>query len=135
MAEKGIPSLIAWAFGKNTRATEPEDPLSTGCRLSSAFHHVRSIPLARLLAFVTGLVDQELLLHNEYLIAANRILRAQLLTVEVLTWQGLITHYVSAVVLGSRSGVIGLKCAGALSAGNPHATCGVARAGNRLRFG
>ena len=33
---------------------------------------------ARLLAFVTGLVNQELLLRNEYLIAENRILRARL---------------------------------------------------------
>ena len=33
---------------------------------------------ARLLAYVTGLVNQELLLQNEYLIAENRILRAHL---------------------------------------------------------
>ena len=33
---------------------------------------------ARLLAFVTGLVHQELLLRNEYLAAENRILRAHL---------------------------------------------------------
>ena len=33
---------------------------------------------ARLLAFVTGLVNQELLLRNEYLGAENRILRARL---------------------------------------------------------
>ena len=33
---------------------------------------------ARLLAYVTGLVNQELLLQNEYLAAENRILRAQL---------------------------------------------------------
>lgn len=32
----------------------------------------------RLLAFVTGLVNQELLLRNEYLTAENRILRARL---------------------------------------------------------
>src|SRR5258708_8337923 len=31
---------------------------------------------ARLLAFVSGLVNQELLLRNEYLAAENRILRA-----------------------------------------------------------
>jgi hypothetical protein len=35
---------------------------------------------ARLLAFVTGLVNQELMLRNEYLIAENRILRDQLPT-------------------------------------------------------
>ena len=33
---------------------------------------------ARLLAYVTGLVNQKLLLQNEYLIAENRIFRAQL---------------------------------------------------------
>src|SRR4051812_20712929 len=33
---------------------------------------------ARLPAYVTGLVNQELLLRNEYLAAENRILRAQL---------------------------------------------------------
>ena len=43
--------------------------------------------------------------------------------------------FVSAVKLGSRSGLIGLinfdvKCAGARSAGNPHATCDAAGAGD-----
>src|SRR5215470_17943169 len=33
---------------------------------------------ARLLAFVTGLVNQELLLRNEYLVAENRILKTHL---------------------------------------------------------
>ena len=33
---------------------------------------------ARLLAYVTGTVDQELLLRNEYLAAENRILKAQI---------------------------------------------------------
>ena len=33
---------------------------------------------ARMLAYVTGTVDQELLLRNEYLAAENRILRAQI---------------------------------------------------------
>ena len=33
---------------------------------------------ARLLAYVTGLVNQKLLLQNEYLAAENRILRAYL---------------------------------------------------------
>ena len=35
-------------------------------------------PWARLLAYVTGLINQELLLKNEYLSAENRILRAHL---------------------------------------------------------
>jgi putative transposase len=34
--------------------------------------------LARILAYVTGTVDQELLARNEYLAAENRILKAQL---------------------------------------------------------
>ena len=38
----------------------------------------KTINWARLLAFVTGLVNQELLLQNEYLGAENRILRARL---------------------------------------------------------
>jgi hypothetical protein len=33
---------------------------------------------ARLLVYVTGLVNQKLLLRNEYLVAENRILRAHL---------------------------------------------------------
>ena len=45
-----------------------------------------------------------------------------------------VPRFVSAVELGSRSGLIGritldMKCAGARSAGNPHATCDVAGAG------
>jgi hypothetical protein len=39
---------------------------------------MRTINWARLLAFVTSLVNQELLLQNEYLAAENRILRARL---------------------------------------------------------
>jgi hypothetical protein len=33
---------------------------------------------ARILAFVTGMVDKELLAQNEYLVAENRILKTQL---------------------------------------------------------
>lgn len=33
---------------------------------------------ARILAYITGSVDQELLLRNEYLAAENRILRAKI---------------------------------------------------------
>ena len=32
----------------------------------------------RMLAYITGTVDQELLLRNEYLVAENRILRTQI---------------------------------------------------------
>ena len=40
---------------------------------------------ARLLAYITGTVDQELILRNEYLAAENRILKAQLKTPLLLT--------------------------------------------------
>ena len=33
---------------------------------------------ARMLAYITGTVDQELLLRNEYLAAENRMLKAQI---------------------------------------------------------
>jgi len=33
---------------------------------------------ARILAYITGTVDEELLLRNEYLAAENRILKAQI---------------------------------------------------------
>jgi hypothetical protein len=36
------------------------------------------MPWARMLAYVTGTVDQELLLRNEYLAAENRVLKAQI---------------------------------------------------------
>jgi len=39
-----------------------------------------SMDWARILAYITGTVDQELLLRNEYLAAENRILKAQLKT-------------------------------------------------------
>src|SRR5258706_10131059 len=52
-------------------------------RLQSRFHEVieyRECKMlwARLLAYVTGTVNQELLLRNEYLAAENRILRGQI---------------------------------------------------------
>ena len=37
---------------------------------------MKNTQVARLLAYVTGLVNQQLLLQNEYLIAENRILRS-----------------------------------------------------------
>ena len=35
------------------------------------------MPWRRMLAYITGTVDQELLLRNEYLAAENRILKAK----------------------------------------------------------
>jgi putative transposase len=39
---------------------------------------MKNMQVARLLAYVTGMVNQQLLLQNEYLIAENRILRSHL---------------------------------------------------------
>ena len=37
---------------------------------------MKNAQVARLLAYVTGMVNRQLLLQNEYLIAKNRILRS-----------------------------------------------------------
>jgi hypothetical protein len=42
---------------------------------------MKKTQVARLLAYVTGMVNQQLLPQNEYLLAENRILRAHLPTV------------------------------------------------------
>jgi hypothetical protein len=39
---------------------------------------MKNTQVARLLAYMTGLVNQQLLLRNEYLITENRILRSHL---------------------------------------------------------
>jgi hypothetical protein len=65
-------------FGENIRRTfqraqpDPAEAYDGTFAMSDRFHW------ARLLAFITGLVNQELLLRNEYLVAENRILRAHL---------------------------------------------------------
>jgi putative transposase len=41
---------------------------------------MKKTQVGRLLAFVTGMVNQQILLQNEYLVAENRILRAHLPT-------------------------------------------------------
>jgi putative transposase len=41
---------------------------------------MKNTQVARLLAFITGMVDQQILLQNEYLATENRILRAHLPT-------------------------------------------------------
>ena len=45
---------------------------------------MKNTQVARLLAYVTGLVNQQLLLQNEYLIAENRILRSHICLREFL---------------------------------------------------
>ena len=60
---------------------------------------------AQLLAYITGTVDQELLLRNEYLAAENRILKAQikgrlLLSQEVKTTLAEIAHRLGPKALG-----------------------------------
>jgi hypothetical protein len=60
-------------YSRDVMAGENAPTLYDECSaMSDRFHW------ARLLAFVTGLVNQELLLRNEYLAAENRILRAHL---------------------------------------------------------
>jgi hypothetical protein len=39
---------------------------------------MKKTQVARLLAYVTGMVNQQLLVQNEYLVAENRILRSHL---------------------------------------------------------
>jgi len=41
---------------------------------------------ARLLAYITGLVNQQLLLQNEYLIAENRIPSGQKMESRLIPW-------------------------------------------------
>ena len=60
---------------------------------------------AQLLAYITGTVDQELLLRNEYLAAENRILKAQikgrlLLSQEEKTTLAEIAHRLGPKALG-----------------------------------
>ena len=47
-----------------------------GALCGSAGKWGRRMEWARILAYITGTVDQELLLRNEYLTAENRILKA-----------------------------------------------------------
>jgi putative transposase len=65
---------------------------------------MKSTQVARLLAYVTGMVNQQLLVRNEYLLAENRILRAHLPTRVLLTDPERST----LAVLGKRLGRRGL---------------------------
>jgi hypothetical protein len=49
---------------------------------------MKNTPVAQLLAYVTGLVNQQLLLQNEYLVAENKILREHVSPVDEGTPQG-----------------------------------------------
>src|ERR1039457_2138003 len=51
---------------------------SCGLVLLRRSHKRNRMVWARMLAYITGTVDQELLLRNEYLAAENRILKAQI---------------------------------------------------------
>ena len=46
---------------------------------------MKHVPVARLLAYISGMVNRQLLLQNEYLIAENQILRSLLPTRVPLT--------------------------------------------------
>ena len=63
---------------------------------------------ARLLAYVTGLVNQELLLQNEYLAAENRILKARLQP----GWRLSDGKRATLTEIGKRLGRKGLQSAG-----------------------
>ena len=67
-----------FAYGQNMSASRPGRSPPKGCRYHERSTMCDRFHWARLLAFVTGLVNQELLLRNEYLIAENRILRSKL---------------------------------------------------------
>ena len=64
--------------GCSTRSPCPLRFQSTRPASRQCAGRARAFHWAHLLAFVTGLVNQELLLRNEYLIAENRILRNKL---------------------------------------------------------
>jgi putative transposase len=66
---------------------------------------MRITQLARLLAYVTGMVNQQLLLQNEYLLAENRILRAHLPC--LLLWTD--PERSTLAVIGKRLGRRGLE--------------------------
>src|SRR5437763_981096 len=56
----------------------------------------------RMLAYITGTVDQELLLRNEYLVAENRILRAKIKSRLLLSDSEKITLAEIAKLLGRK---------------------------------
>src|SRR5262252_1945699 len=68
-----------WSNGQNSPMCRLADPYGA---CAGGYHELSVMRdrfhWARLLTFVTGLVNQELLLRNEYLVAENRILRARL---------------------------------------------------------
>src|SRR4051794_86954 len=66
---------------------------------------MKNAPVARLLAYVTGMVNQQLLLQNEYLLAENRILRTYLPSRLLLTDPQRST----LAVIGKRLGRQGLQ--------------------------
>src|SRR5262245_14819755 len=67
----------------------------------------------RLLAYVTGLVNQKLLLQNEYLAAENRILRAH------LPARIRLSNPCDRPSLKLASGSAGLRCSRSLASPNP----------------
>src|SRR3954451_12641889 len=66
---------------------------------------MKKMQVARLLAYVTGMVNQRLLLQNEYLVAENRILRSHLPARVLLTN----SQRMSLAEVGKRLGRKGLN--------------------------
>jgi hypothetical protein len=88
-------SVTVFSFGQNTQYMSLYHTLQSGsCRLaglpSSALSSIlprhgsshgeveRAMSWKKLLAYITGSVDQELLLCNEYLVTENRLPRKQI---------------------------------------------------------
>src|SRR5262252_6601602 len=63
----GSPRVVRYVFG-----------VINGGHCEPAGHMGELMEWARILAYISGTVDQELLLRNEYLAAENQILRGQL---------------------------------------------------------
>src|SRR5215469_9122829 len=73
MTQLAVSSILFKSFSQSAYSTY--NPPST---TRSKNQKGSKMIWAQLLAYVTGTVDQELLLRNEYLAAENRILKAQI---------------------------------------------------------
>ena len=72
MAELAVSSILFKSLSVNSHSTYNPP------RLGQCDQKGSKVIWTQLLAYVTGTVDQELLLRNEYLAAENRILKAQI---------------------------------------------------------
>jgi hypothetical protein len=79
---RGERSIVESSYGQNQNPRAMQRLAVPYKTCAGGYHDVSAMRdrfhWARLLAFVTGLVNPELLLRNEYLAAENRVLRARL---------------------------------------------------------